>query len=352
MKKLITVLCFLGCVNLANAGIDDANKAQEQGNYQEALKEYQILAEQGDATAQANLGLMFYQGQGVNQDYKQAAEWMEKSAIQGKAGAQYNLGVMYHEGQGVYQDPKQAAVWFQKAAEQGDVIAQIKMGFLYANGDGLPQSLKQAANWYRKAAVQGNVDAQFQMGQTYYFGQGVPQNYKEAFDWYQKAAAQGNADAQLNLGVMYAKGEGVPYDARQALAWVSKAAEQGNLKAKDIMNETTTSIKLNKGEIGVGNLIQSFKENKIAAEERYSKGSQVVRGCIQEVSRDRRGQLFVGLKNECEDDEVDIAKYFHVFGISKEELLKLKYGNSIGVKCKSISQDRFYIEGQNCQLVK
>ena len=37
----------------------------------------------------------------------------------GFAYAQYNLGVMYDNGQGVQQDYKEAVKWYRKAAEQG-----------------------------------------------------------------------------------------------------------------------------------------------------------------------------------------------------------------------------------------
>ena len=43
-------------------------------------------------------------GQGVPQDYAEAVTWYRKAAEQGDADAQYNLGVMYAKGQGVPQD--------------------------------------------------------------------------------------------------------------------------------------------------------------------------------------------------------------------------------------------------------
>ena len=60
-------------------------------------------AGQGHAEAQYNLGVMYYEGQGVRQDYHKAVEWFCKAANQGFAQAQNNLGVMYDEGQGVRQ---------------------------------------------------------------------------------------------------------------------------------------------------------------------------------------------------------------------------------------------------------
>lgn len=80
-------------------------------------------AEQGQAIAQFDLGLMYDKGEGVIQDYKQAVHWFTKAAEQGLASAQYNLGVMYNKGEGVAQDYKKTVYWYTKASEQGQVDA-------------------------------------------------------------------------------------------------------------------------------------------------------------------------------------------------------------------------------------
>ena len=54
---------------------------------------------------------------------EKAIFWFAKSAEQENAMAQYNLGVMYKNGQGVKQDYEKAVYWYKKAAEQGDEYA-------------------------------------------------------------------------------------------------------------------------------------------------------------------------------------------------------------------------------------
>ena len=73
---------------------------------------YRKAADQGNASAQYNLGLMYWRSQGVPQDYAAAVSWYRKAADQGHADAQFNLGIMYEEGQGVPQDYAQAHMWF------------------------------------------------------------------------------------------------------------------------------------------------------------------------------------------------------------------------------------------------
>ncbi len=57
--------------------------AYQRGDYATALREWRALAEQGDAKAQFNLGIMYSNGQGVPQDYAEALQWYRKAAIQG-----------------------------------------------------------------------------------------------------------------------------------------------------------------------------------------------------------------------------------------------------------------------------
>ena len=57
---------------------------------------------------------------------------LTKLAEQGNAGAQNDLGVMYAEGRGVPQDDAKAIKWFRKAAEQGHADAQLNLGEMYA----------------------------------------------------------------------------------------------------------------------------------------------------------------------------------------------------------------------------
>ncbi|MEE8141682.1 MAG: sel1 repeat family protein, partial [Planctomycetota bacterium] len=49
-----------------------------------ALTEFRLLAQQGNASAQSNLGFMYSEGQGVLQDYVQAHMWVNLAAVQGK----------------------------------------------------------------------------------------------------------------------------------------------------------------------------------------------------------------------------------------------------------------------------
>ena len=80
---------------------------------------------------------------GVPQDYAEAVKWYRLAADQGYASAQSNLGIMYDEGRGVPQDYAEAVKWYRLAADQGDADAQINLGSMYANGQGRPAGLRR-----------------------------------------------------------------------------------------------------------------------------------------------------------------------------------------------------------------
>ena len=69
---------------LAQKGDADAHPQDYQ---EEAVKLIHLAADQGDANAQFNLGVMYDQGQGVPQDYQQAVKWYRLAADQGHASA-------------------------------------------------------------------------------------------------------------------------------------------------------------------------------------------------------------------------------------------------------------------------
>jgi TPR repeat protein len=60
---------------------------------------------------------MYAQGRSVAQDYAEAVKWFRKGAEQGDALAQASIGLGYANGQGVAQDYAEALKWLRKGAE-------------------------------------------------------------------------------------------------------------------------------------------------------------------------------------------------------------------------------------------
>ncbi len=151
------VLMLVACNSIADAevNIDSALAAVNSEEYENAFKQFQLLADKGDAEAQYNLAMMYRQGKGVKKNYESSNAWFRKAADQGIPDAQYYLGHAYDVGEGVASNRKYALVWYRKAAEKGHGFAQINLGVLYANGIGAEQDIEQAYLWFHVAAAQG-----------------------------------------------------------------------------------------------------------------------------------------------------------------------------------------------------
>ena len=215
-----------------NVGVLYLNGEGVEKDAKVAFEWFKKAAEHGYAVAQSNVGVFYLNGEVVEKDAKEAFEWFKKAAEQGDAGGQNNLGTCYYFGVGVEKDVKEAFEWLKRAAEQGEAGAQFNVGVFYLNGEVVEKDAKVAFEWFKKAAEQGDSKAQSQLGKCYGCGLCVEKDAKKAFEWYKKAAEQGNSDAQYRIGYCYDNEDGVEKDAKTAFEWYKKAAEQGNHKAQ------------------------------------------------------------------------------------------------------------------------
>lgn len=92
-------------------------------------------------------------------NYKGAFKWYKVSAENGYASAQNNLGVLYTRGWGVEKSDVQAIYWYLQSAKQGDDTAQCNVAYCYLNGEGTDKDIKEAKKWFEKSAMQGNAKA-------------------------------------------------------------------------------------------------------------------------------------------------------------------------------------------------
>jgi len=119
LAALIALILLFSTVGWS-ADFKKGFEAYLKKDYQTALREWRLAAEQGYAEAQLWLGVMHEKGQGVIQDYQTAVKWYRLAAEQGKASAQFNLGLMYSLGQSVPQDYVYAHMWINVAGSQGN----------------------------------------------------------------------------------------------------------------------------------------------------------------------------------------------------------------------------------------
>ena len=159
-RLTVTLVLSVLCLAVpARADFQAGMTAHDREDYATALREWQPLAEQGDALAQYQVGLMYRKGRGVPQDDAQARKWYAKAAAQGLAKAQFSLGTLYFNGEGGPKDYQQALHWFRLGANQKDALCQTKLGIMYDDGEGVPRDKVQAYMWISLAATNGDKSA-------------------------------------------------------------------------------------------------------------------------------------------------------------------------------------------------
>ena len=156
MRLMIAALSSLAFTAATAGDFEDGMASANRKDFATAFAKFRSAAQKGSAEAQTIVGMMFNEGRGVTQDYKEAARWYLLAAQQGLAQAQYNLAVMFEDGQGVAQDYKEAVRWYQLAAKQGKADAQYNLGRMYGNGQGVKQDHMRAHMWFIIAAVGGD----------------------------------------------------------------------------------------------------------------------------------------------------------------------------------------------------
>lgn len=118
MKKFTAVIFLLLLIaQPAQADFNDGVMAYLMGEYETAYNTMRSLAETADHSyAQYYLGMMYLNGQGVDQNYEEAGKWFRKAAEQGIPQAQYKLGYLYNQGQGLPKDLEYAYAWYRVGA--------------------------------------------------------------------------------------------------------------------------------------------------------------------------------------------------------------------------------------------
>lgn len=206
--------------------------------YADAMRLLRPQADQGQALAQNGVGVLYMNGWGVKQDFKQALEWFRLSADQGEPRGQFNLGRMCENGQGMARDPAAAARYYRLAADQNYAPAASLLASLYARGEGLTKDYAQAMQWYRRAADQEDPIAQASIAYMYMEGEGVAKDPGEAVKWLEKSAAHDWSASMLALARYYSEGAtGVPKDHVRALMWLRRSAVQGNEEAVRMLRD-------------------------------------------------------------------------------------------------------------------
>ncbi len=223
--------CFAATTNqnlsdseIFQTGVD----AIQEKDFKKAFKAFDVLANKNLDVAQYNLGIMYKNGEGAEQDLKKSLYWLEKSANQNNIEAEVALGWLYDASK----DPKKAVFWFKKAANQGDALSQLMIAIYSHAGTGIEKDDSSAFFYLKKSAEQNFPIAQFNLGLTYEQGTGVTKDCEQALHWMNQAASQDMIEAQSRLGFYYMYGVCATQDLKLGFTWLKRAADQGDYNAQ------------------------------------------------------------------------------------------------------------------------
>lgn len=247
-------------------------------NKQQAVVYLLKAAEGGMAAAQAEMGTLYAEGNGVTKNFAQAVEWYRKSALQGNPKGMWNYGNALKDGTGVAKDYDQALFWMSEAASLGyqrafkgmitrldsvgtdpflDYVrgmrlylidgkmkeasalfkkvekakieeGKIMQSVILASKRNEKPNAKKAVKELEKVAP-ANAEALFYLATLYETGNGVAQNMARAIELYRNASDMGYGKAQSYLADIYYEGRGVDKDLITAVALYQKALENHQL---------------------------------------------------------------------------------------------------------------------------
>ncbi len=131
---------------------------QMQSDYLKEIteKKLQKYAEDGEWRAQFEMGLIHAN----RQNYEEAIRWYQMAADNGSSGAMRNIGMFYYYGQGRPVDYHAAYDWFMSAIHcAANTHAMFLVGEMFEKGLYVDKNIQTAISWYQKANRQGSTDA-------------------------------------------------------------------------------------------------------------------------------------------------------------------------------------------------
>jgi TPR repeat protein len=244
MKKFLYVLTaavFAAVIALSAPGawaasaesdFEQGAAAYDAGNISKAVQMFARAAGKGHRDAQYNLGVLYFYGERLEQDYGEAFKWFEKAARAGHASAQYNLALLYSNGAGVARDEEQAMYWMRQAAAQGHQKAIDDIQAYTGSAPSTPAQSAPPAQTQEAQAFQLNQDAYaaFKAG-----------NHTRAFELFTRAAEMGQPVSQYNLAALYENGIGTAPNNQQAIYWYRASAAQGHSEAQAAVQRLTAN---------------------------------------------------------------------------------------------------------------
>ncbi len=173
---------------------------------------YKEAIDEGNVEAMNDLGALYYDGRGCEQDFTKAVYYYDMAAKSGSRQAQENLGYCFYYGRNMPVDYEKAFHYFALGAFDGHIISLYKIGDMYKNGYYVEKNLEEAFRIYSHCLDTMSAEAAsvcagplfLRVGNAFLNGEGTEKNAKSALVCFQKAEVF-LYDMVENGDVMYKK---------------------------------------------------------------------------------------------------------------------------------------------------
>ena len=189
--------CYLTIADIINDDFDEENKRSEQ-YYELAYTLYSQEAENGNAEATLQLGLLFYKGKGVKRDFSAAFKCFEEANIKLSNGrTKYEVANCYLRGLGVKKNVRKGFKLLKVAASDKEPIGRslLLLIYCYVNGIGTHKNIREAKklmNFLSEKSEGCRDYINFYKGIMCYHGIGMSKNYEEALKHFKHSSDLGN----------------------------------------------------------------------------------------------------------------------------------------------------------------
>ncbi|WP_095274412.1 tetratricopeptide repeat protein [Helicobacter sp. 11S03491-1] len=265
--KPIPLSDHLAPPEMVQSTLESAIVAAKSGDYKTAFKLFSQSCDEGNPAGCFGVGTMYANGIGVQNDIQKATRYYQMGCSGGDATACANLAMIYdYQKNADANDKQKAAQLYMTGCQGGDVLACNNLAWMYANGEGVQKDYFKAIQYYKFACEAGSdlgcynlglmtntnniygvdkaklglVDLNYlackagditgcaNLGWMYANGtSGAPVSYFYAAKYFQIACDGGILSSCNNLGVLYQKGLGVPQDSQRALDLFAFVCDNG-----------------------------------------------------------------------------------------------------------------------------
>jgi len=189
-------------------------------------------------TGRFNLGMAYYNGDGVTQDLSKAVQWLHVAEKQNFAEAQYVLGMILIEGEkGVPKNLSRGVSLLNKAAKQDHKLATKYLEKMDLKPEPVP--LKSARKSVPSVSTFSAKEDEeiLQEARKYYTGIGRARDYAKAYSMLLPLARGAYPEAARLVGLMKLSGKGTEKNSQDARQWLLVAAQKGDEVAKRMLEQ-------------------------------------------------------------------------------------------------------------------